>query len=282
MNKPMILVVEDDKAVRKLITTTIETQDYQSDNYGDTLDWWKTYDLPKAPGSAGGYMPLEGFVGNIITVSKKAALNAVVMDKICRLIDDVICYTYEDDGIPKYFRGAAYDALRWGVGVEESLRFQNVDYAFEGKTYTFDYININSNELNYESGGRGKYYRDSYPGAWDWGCWFSTTGDGVVQGTSAEITPVTRKVIEHNLITANMPMRVQIGAALNLNPERIKDITARTWAFEYKYIYGQPTGYAGDAAAQYENGFLPDWKSNWGGLELMSAARTQFEEFGLI
>lgn len=28
MNKPMILVVEDDKAVRKLITTTLETQGY--------------------------------------------------------------------------------------------------------------------------------------------------------------------------------------------------------------------------------------------------------------
>ena len=29
MNKPMILVVEDDKVVRNLITTTLETQDYQ-------------------------------------------------------------------------------------------------------------------------------------------------------------------------------------------------------------------------------------------------------------
>lgn len=29
MNKPMILVVEDDKAIRNLITTTLETQDYQ-------------------------------------------------------------------------------------------------------------------------------------------------------------------------------------------------------------------------------------------------------------
>ncbi len=29
MNKPMILVVEDDKAVRKLITTTLDTQGYQ-------------------------------------------------------------------------------------------------------------------------------------------------------------------------------------------------------------------------------------------------------------
>lgn len=29
MNKPLILVVEDDMAIRKLITTTLETQDYQ-------------------------------------------------------------------------------------------------------------------------------------------------------------------------------------------------------------------------------------------------------------
>ena len=29
MNRPQILVVEDDPAVRNLITTTLETQDYQ-------------------------------------------------------------------------------------------------------------------------------------------------------------------------------------------------------------------------------------------------------------
>lgn len=29
MNKPMILVVEDDKPIRKLITTTLETQGYK-------------------------------------------------------------------------------------------------------------------------------------------------------------------------------------------------------------------------------------------------------------
>ena len=29
MNKPLILVVEDDTAIRNLITTTLETQDYR-------------------------------------------------------------------------------------------------------------------------------------------------------------------------------------------------------------------------------------------------------------
>ena len=29
MNKPLILVIEDDKAVRNLITATLETQDYR-------------------------------------------------------------------------------------------------------------------------------------------------------------------------------------------------------------------------------------------------------------
>ncbi|MEG1011835.1 MAG: DNA-binding response regulator, partial [Ruthenibacterium sp.] len=31
MNKPKILVVEDDKAIRNLIATTLETQGYQYD-----------------------------------------------------------------------------------------------------------------------------------------------------------------------------------------------------------------------------------------------------------
>ena len=29
MNKPLILVVDDDKAIRSLITTTLETQEYR-------------------------------------------------------------------------------------------------------------------------------------------------------------------------------------------------------------------------------------------------------------
>ena len=35
MNKPLILAVEDDTAVRNLITTTLETQDYRFQT------WWQ-------------------------------------------------------------------------------------------------------------------------------------------------------------------------------------------------------------------------------------------------
>lgn len=41
MNKPMILVVEDDKPIRKLITTTLETQGYKyhTAETGRLLSW---------------------------------------------------------------------------------------------------------------------------------------------------------------------------------------------------------------------------------------------------
>ena len=36
MNKPLILVVEDDTAVRNLITTTLKAHDYRFLSYGDS------------------------------------------------------------------------------------------------------------------------------------------------------------------------------------------------------------------------------------------------------
>lgn len=63
-----------------------------------------------------------GLAGNIITVSKQTSLNKALMEKICKLIDD--CYAYHDEATDEYHRGVAYDALRWGVGIENGVNYK--------------------------------------------------------------------------------------------------------------------------------------------------------------
>lgn len=249
-----------------------ETEAYNNRD-GSTIDWWKTYDVPKDPDAEmGGFMPLEGYVGKIITVSREAALDTEKMEKICKLINDVT-YWYDEsaEGTDKYQRPVAYDALRWGIGIEDGLEFQTI----EGTDYV--YINTRSPDENssVEGTSGSKYYRESVggTGAWDWGAWFSNTNDGVVQGSSDTVTAVTQKVVEHNEKTAQMKTRAQIGAALNLNASTVTTITSKTEAFEYRYVTGQNNDY---------DKFLSDWKNNWSGLALLEQARLQFIDYGLI
>lgn len=246
-----------------------ESEDFKKKDEPTTVDWWKTYNVPKATTDTvgmGGLMPIEGYVGQIITVSKKATLDKDKMDKICKLLNDVAFYYDETaEGTAKYVRGKAYDALRWGVGVEEGIAYSNI----EGTSY--NYLNTGDSDTK-------KYYRNTQngSGAWDWGAWFSTTGDGVIQGTTATITPITQKVIEHNLATAAMPTRVQLGASLNLDSAKIKDMTARTLNYEYKYVKGQNTGFADYDA------FKAKWRGDFGGDKIMLDATKQLIELGLI
>lgn len=249
-----------------------ETEAYNN-RTGTTIDWWKTYDVPKDPDSdMGGYMPLEGYIGKIITVSRQASLDRDKMEKICKLINDVT-YWYDEtaEGSAKYQRPVAYDALRWGIGIENGLEFQTI----EGTDYM--YINTRSPDENtsVEGSADSKYYRESVggTGAWDWGAWFSNTSDGVIQGSSDTVTAVTQKVVEHNEKTAQMKTRAQIGAALNLNTSAVTTITSRTETFEYRYVTGQDTDY---------EKFLSDWMNSWKGLDLLEQARQQFIDYGLI
>lgn len=257
-----------------------ETESYNKDKDGSTINWWKTYDVPKDPDSPmGGYMPIEGYIGKIITVSKQASLDAEKMEKICKLINDVTYYYDETaEGRDKYQRPVAYDALRWGIGVEDGLKFQEI----EGT----DYLYINTKSPDENSGdvtgtAGAKYYRESVggTGAWDWGAWFSSTSDGVVQGSSDTVSDVTIKVVEHNLKTATMKTRAQIGAALNLNASAVKNITDKMQSFEYKYVKRQLN--SSDFEREYTN-FVDKWRNEYKGDALMLSAKQQFEELGLL
>lgn len=257
-----------------------ETESYNKDKDGSTINWWKTYDVPKDPDSPmGGYMPIEGYIGKIITVSKQASLDAEKMEKICKLINDVTYYYDETaEGRDKYQRPVAYDALRWGIGVEDGLKFQEI----EGT----DYLYINTKSPDENSGdvtgtAGAKYYRESVggTGAWDWGAWFSSTSDGVVQGSSDTVSDVTIKVVEHNLKTATMKTRAQIGAALNLNASAVKNITDKMQSFEYKYVKRQLN--SSDFEREYTS-FVDKWRNEYKGDTLMLNAKEQFEELGLL
>ena len=243
-----------------------ETEDFQKDKLEPgktTLDWWKTYNLPSDGGKYSGFMPIDSYFGKIITVSKKASLSKDKMDGICRLLNDIYFEREKDDkGNITYKRGVAYDALRWGVGIEHDLQYQPI------ANTAYNYICTSS--------GDDSYYRETPAGqgAWDWGAWFSNTGDGVIQGTTKTINDIILKVYEHNQKTSEMPTQVPIGSSLNLDPSLIKNIQTRMENYSYKYVTGQNTGFA--SYADFKNA----WLNSWGGNKILEEAKKQFKELG--
>ena len=227
----------------------------------DTTDWWETYPLPVADDAVNeyaGYMAGMGLAGNIITVSKQTSLNKALMEKICKLIDD--CYAYHDEVTGEYHRGVAYDALRWGVGIEDGVNYKNIPSS------TLVYCNT--------AGDNKKTYRGQYSGAWDWGAWISSSYDGVVQGTDKEITSITLKVAEHNLKTATYKTTPQIGEFLTLDSGKVTDVVADMVSFAYKYATRTTektvAGYCAEMNAR------ADFKS------LLAEAENQFRTLGLL
>lgn len=226
----------------------------------DTTDWWETYPLPVSEDSDNefaGYMAGEGLAGNIITVSKQTAMNKGMMEQICKLIDD--CYANYDATTDTYKRGKAYDALRWGVGVDSGM----------------EYLEIKGTNLVYcNTDGDGNTYRSIYTGAWDWGAWISSSYDGVVQGLTKDITSITLKVAEHNLKTATYKTTPQIGEYLTLDSSLITDMTLDMASFAYKYA----TGTASKTVSEY----CDYWKTSLKGNELLQQAAQQYKALGLM
>lgn len=237
---------------------TTETESYNEAQDGRTVDWWKTYSLPVAPGyeSTGGFLPAGNFIGKIITISKKASLDSAKMEAILKLLNDVS--VYYDDEENRYIRPVAYDALRWGVGVEDHLKFIDV----EGTNY--QYINV--------KGG----YKDTSAGtgAWDWGAWISTTRDGVIQGNEESVSKITQKVIEHNERTALMKTYVEVGNSFVGYAELVQKLRNNQINYEYNYVTGEKV--------QTYEAFLVSWKTSWGGNTLLEEIEKQFRDYGLL
>ncbi len=232
----------------------------------DTTNMWETYDLPVDPSCAdnghAGYMPGTGLAGYVITVSQATALNRTKMEKICKLIDD--CYCYHDEETDTYQRGSAYDALRWGIGIEQGIKYVPIENSNQV------YCNTSS-----ETAGNPRYYRESFPGAYDWGAWFSSVNDGIVQGNAPEVTPLVLKVAEQDTKTANMKQKPQIGEYIQLPAAQLETMVSEMVAFEYSYVT-QGWGESEYAA------FLQRWSGTLGGNSFLAAAREQFQSLGLI
>ncbi len=227
----------------------------------NTVNWWKTYPLPMATEGTipeAGYMAGEGFAGNIITVSKQTSMNTKMMEKICAFIDD--CYAYYDETQDAYFRGKAYDALRWGVGVESSISYQTI---------------ADTNLLYCNTSGDENTYRGKNTGAWDWGAWISSSYDGVVQGTDPEITEITMKVAQHDMQTAEFNTTPQIGEFLILDDSIVSDMVSDMVSFARKYV----TREAGTpSVADYCQTWRTKLKGDW----MIQEATTQYKALGLM
>ncbi len=235
----------------------------------DTSDWWKTYPVPKDPSRPyGGFQPSDGFLGTIITVSVKAANDEAKMEKIIAFLDDLaMTKSVNDNGETVYNRSKGYDALRWGIGIEDSLSFQTIENTSRVYLYTGD------------EGVENRAYRSQYPGAWDWGMFFRSKDDGVVQGTSNQtVTKIVNKVIEHDATTANYTRRMQYGGVLKLDSSIISTLTKKMQAFEYEYVNANWSEQ--ESQTKYE-AFVADWKRS-GGEALLAEAAKQFRNYGWI
>ena len=235
----------------------------------DTVNWWKTYPVPKEPTCPyGGFQASDGFLGTIITVSVKAANDDAKMEKIVKFLDDLaMTKTTNAKGETIYNRSEAYDALRWGVGIEDTLEFQEIEGTHRVYLYTGD------------EGVAKRSYRSLNPGAWDWGMFFRSKDDGVVQGTSSQtVTKITNKVIEHDSMTANDTRRLQYGAVLKLDSSTISALTKKMQAFEYEYVNAD---WDEQESQEKYNAFVADWKRS-GGDALLAEATKQFKNYGWI
>lgn len=235
----------------------------------DTSNWWKTYPVPKDPSRPyGGFQPSDGFLGTIITVSVKAANDEAKMEKIIAFLDDLaMTKTVNAQGETVYNRSKGYDALRWGIGIEDSLAFQTIENTSRVYLYTGD------------EGVANRSYRSQYPGAWDWGMFFRSKDDGVVQGTSNQtVTKIVNKVIEHDATTANYTRRMQYGGVLKLDSSIISTLTKKMQAFEYEYVNAN---WNEQVSQQKYDAFVADWKKSGGDALLVEAAK-QFKNYGWI
>ena len=226
----------------------------------DTTDWWETYPVPVAEDATNefaGYMVGEALAGNIISVSKQTAMNQGMMQQICKLIDD--SYALYDSETNTYERGVAYDALRYGVGIETGLK----------------YLDVEDSSLVYcNTAGDGSTYRGKFSGAWDWGAWISSSWDGVVSGTTEDITTITMKVAEHDIKTASYESTPQIGAYLILDSSLITDMVLDMASFAYKYATGTTTMTVEE--------YCQKWRTQLKGNQLLVEAEQQFKTLGLM
>lgn len=240
------------------------TANYTGQN---TDDWWEVYDVPMGIGaeedwiSDPGMMINDSLASHVITVSKQAALNAEKMNRICALLDDLVSYVDNaKTGPEKYVRGKAYDALRWGVGVDADSAFQNVE----------------GTDIKYVCVKTGNTYRESSAGvgAWDWGAWFSSTNDGVVSGEGKTIDNIVKKQVDFDSRSAQWEYKTQVGSFLTLDQTVVQEMLRETRAYMFNF--------AKRRTSETVKEFEVRWRTKLGGDQFLIEATNQFKELGFI
>lgn len=233
----------------------------------NTDDWWEVYDVPMGIGaeedwiSDPGMMINDSLASHVITVSKQAALNAEKMNRICALLDDLVSYVDNaKTGPEKYVRGKAYDALRWGVGVDADSAFQNVE----------------GTDIKYVCVKTGNTYRESSAGvgAWDWGAWFSSTNDGVVSDEGKTIDNIVKKQVDFDSRSAQWEYKTQVGSFLTLDQTVVQEMLRETRAYMFNF--------AKRRTSETVKEFEVRWRTKLGGDQFLIEATNQFKELGFI
>lgn len=223
----------------------------------DTTDWWETYPVPDGTedGTGGKMAGGQAFSVKPLSVSYKLASNPALMQKVCALLDAV--WLRADGSRPE-----AYDALRWGVGVEDGLEFQQIE-GIEDVVYINKWI-------------RDDLFWLTNAGAVDWGAWFSSTSDGVVQGKQPTPDKLTMKVAEHDRKASTFASKVQIGSLVTMNAVQLNRLITMRDQYEAQYVKR-----ASDIKYKTYEEFVAAWKST-GGDAFLATAEEQFRELGFM
>ena len=230
----------------------------------DTLDWWGSMAVPSDGSYGSGVVPTSGDVGKIWSVSYETSLSSVKMEKIMKLLNDLIVTYGDDPTIPEYYeRSATYDALRWGVGTIEGTTYEPI----EGSS---------SVACNTDPTGTGEDLRSVNPGTWDYGAFFSTRSDGVIQITANDEISMEMAAIGGSLDndTGLMELLFCPGASFVYDATKCNEMFEAYVTFTYQYMYGTNT----ETIAQFQQ----RWRTTLGGDAMIEEATRQYKELGYM
>lgn len=240
-------------------------KEVEETNYGeDTFDWWGSMNVPSDGSYGTGVVPTAGSTGIIWSVSYETSLNSTKMSKIMKIMNDLIITYGDDPSVPEYYqRTPLYDALRWGVGTLDGVHYEEI----EGSSSVM---------CNTDPSGTGDNLRDTNPGTWDYGAFFSTRSDGVIQVTSNDENGKMVASLGGALDNETGTMRQLFcpGSAFEYDATKVQQMFDAYVTFTYQYMNGTNT----ETIAQFQE----RWRTTLGGDDMIAEATRQFKELGYM
>lgn len=239
-------------------------------NFGrDCFDWFKNIQIPANEGNEFVGHPRGINFGHIWTVSYATSMNPTKMNKICKLLNDIVI-TYDETKTDKtyYDRPETYDVLRWGEGILDGIEFIDV----EGSKYVAcdtQLDDLAEGEIN---------FRSENPGAWDYGAWISTSNDGVAQTIGKDQTAIDLAVIigEMNDGSRAMDGYQTVGSIFVYDNQKLTKMFDEYVKFTYEYA----TAKEGEVPSVAS--FITRWRTELEGDKMIEEAEKQFREQGYL